>query len=58
MDAFFKYLLRRRWLVASIFFVLCLFGIYSWTRLSIDAYPDIADVTVHVVTQIPGLAAE
>ena len=58
MDAFFKYLLRRRWLIASIFFVLCLFGIYSWTRLSIDAYPDIADVTVHVVTQIPGLAAE
>lgn len=58
MDKFFKYLLRRRWLVAAIFLVLCFFGVYSWTRLSIDAYPDIADVTVHVVTQIPGLAAE
>ena len=58
MDRFYRFLLRRRWLVATIFFVLCLFGIYSWTRLSIDAYPDIADVTVHVVTQIPGLAAE
>jgi len=32
--------------------------IYSWTQLAIDAYPDIADVTVQVVTQVPGLAAE
>ncbi len=58
MDRFISFILRRRWLIAAIFFVLCLFGIYSWTRLSIDAYPDIADVTVHVVTQVPGLAAE
>ena len=34
------------------------FGVYSWTQLAIDAYPDIADVTVQVVTQVPGLAAE
>ena len=33
-------------------------GYYSWTQLAIDAYPDIADVTVQVVTQVPGLAAE
>lgn len=26
--------------------------------LAIDAYPDIADTTVQVVTQVPGLAAE
>ena len=58
MDRFITYILRRRWLIASVFLVLCLFGIYSWTRLSIDAYPDIADVTVQVVTQVPGLAAE
>ena len=58
MDRFISFILRRRWLIASVFVVLCLFGIYSWTRLSIDAYPDIADVTVQVVTQVPGLAAE
>src|SRR5690606_2535922 len=34
------------------------FGYYSWKQLSIEAYPDIADVTSQVVTQIPGLAAE
>ena len=33
-------------------------GVYSWSQLPIDAYPDIADVTVQVVTQVPGLAAE
>ena len=58
MDRFISYILKRRWLIASIFLVLCFFGVYSWTRLSIDAYPDIADVTVQVVTQVPGLAAE
>lgn len=58
MDRFIAYILRRRWLIAAIFLVVSLFGIYSWTRLSIDAYPDIADVTVQVVTQVPGLAAE
>ena len=50
--------LRRRWLVAVAFLLISAFGIYSWTRLSVDAYPDIADVTVQVVTQVPGLAAE
>ena len=58
MDRFIAYILRRRWLIAAIFLVVSLFGIYSWTRLSIDAYPDIADVTVQVVTQVPGLAAD
>ena len=32
--------------------------ILLWTKLSVEAYPDIADVTSQVVTQVPGLAAE
>jgi cobalt-zinc-cadmium resistance protein CzcA len=35
-----------------------IFGYYSWEQLAIEAYPDIADVTVQVITQVPGLAAE
>jgi cobalt-zinc-cadmium resistance protein CzcA len=58
MEKFFTYALKRRGLIAVIFLVVSFFGIYAWTRLSIDAYPDIADVTVQVVTQVPGLAAE
>lgn len=50
--------IRRRWLMATIFIIISLFGVYAWKQLAIDAYPDIADVTVQVVTQVPGLAAE
>lgn len=48
----------KRWLMLALFILLGFFGYYSWTRLSIEAYPDIADVTSQVVTQVPGLAAE
>ncbi|MCS7018816.1 MAG: CusA/CzcA family heavy metal efflux RND transporter [Bernardetiaceae bacterium] len=48
----------KRWLMLALFILLGCFGYYSWTRLSIEAYPDIADVTSQVVTQVPGLAAE
>ena len=45
-------------LMISIFSLLCLVGILAWNGLAIDAYPDISDTTVQVVTQVPGLAAE
>jgi len=50
--------IRKRWILLSVFLLTGIFGIYSWNQLSIEAYPDIADVTVQVVTQVPGLAAE
>lgn len=50
--------IQKRWLMASLFILLAFFGFFSWKHLSIEAYPDIADVTSQVVTQVPGLAAE
>ncbi|HEX4459581.1 MAG TPA: CusA/CzcA family heavy metal efflux RND transporter, partial [Polyangia bacterium] len=50
--------LHRRWLVLAIFALVGVFGYYSWTELSLEAYPDIADTTAQVVTQFPGHAAE
>ncbi|QIK58362.1 efflux RND transporter permease subunit [Dysgonomonas sp. HDW5A] len=50
--------IQKRWLIAALFVLLSVFGYYSWKQLSIEAYPDIADVTSQVVTQVPGLAAE
>lgn len=50
--------IEKRWVVAALFILLAFFGYYSWKQLSVEAYPDIADVTSQVVTQIPGLAAE
>ncbi len=45
-------------LMISIFALLCIVGVIAWNGLAIDAYPDISDTTVQVVTQVPGLAAE
>lgn len=50
--------IEKRWIIAALFVLLAFFGYYSWKQLSIEAYPDIADVTSQVVTQVPGLAAE
>lgn len=50
--------IHRRGLMFVFFIFLAVVGYYSWSQLAIDAYPDIADTTVQVVTQVPGLAAE
>jgi heavy metal efflux system protein len=53
-----KAVVQHRWIMVCLFILVGFFGVYSWNQLAIDAYPDIADVTVQVVTQVPGLAAE
>ncbi len=58
MDRLFRLFISRRLLIATCFVLVAAIGIYSWVRLPVDAYPDIADVTVQVVTQVSGLAAE
>lgn len=50
--------IQKRWVMVALFALIGFFGYYSWQQLSIEAYPDIADVTSQVVTQVPGLAAE
>jgi cobalt-zinc-cadmium resistance protein CzcA len=50
--------LRRRLLVVTSCVLIAALGIYSWHQLAIEAYPDIADTTSQVITQVPGLAAE
>lgn len=49
---------KRRGIVALIFLLATLYGAYCWTELPLEAYPDIADTTSQVVTQVNGLAAE
>ena len=56
MEKLMNTLISRRWLMSTIFALLSVVGYYSWHLLAIDAYPDIADVTVGVATQVPGLA--
>ena len=56
MEKLMNTLINRRWLMLTIFIILSSVGIYSWKQLAIDAYPDIADVSVGIATQVPGLA--
>jgi cobalt-zinc-cadmium resistance protein CzcA len=50
--------IRKHWMVVVVALGLAIFGWYSWMRLVVEAYPDIADVTAQVTTQATGLAAE
>ena len=58
MEKIMTFLIHRRWLMMTIFVTISIAGYYSWHLLAIDAYPDIAEITVSVVTQVPGLAVE
>jgi cobalt-zinc-cadmium resistance protein CzcA len=50
--------LQRRGIVWLVFVFVALYGAWSWKQLPIEAYPDIADVSSQIVTQVPGLGAE
>lgn len=50
--------LRNRWLVLGATLVLIAWGVVSFRALPIEAYPDVADNYVQVITQWPGRSAE
>jgi len=50
--------LRQRFLVAFLALVLAAAGIWSFSRLPVDAYPDLSPPMVEIITQWPGKAAE
>src|SRR5579859_6687375 len=52
------YALNNRILVLAMAVVLFVWGIISFHRLPVEAYPDVANVWVQVITQWPGRAAE
>ena len=50
--------LHHRFVTVALALLLTAGGLLSWTRLPIEAYPDVGDVTVEVITLWPGHAAE
>ena len=50
--------MQQRFLVALGSLVLMVAGAWSFSRLPIDAYPDLAPPMVQIITQWPGHAAE
>ncbi|HTC63203.1 MAG TPA: CusA/CzcA family heavy metal efflux RND transporter [Candidatus Saccharimonadales bacterium] len=50
--------LNNRFIVLSVALVLFVWGVISFKRLPVEAYPDVANTWVQVITQWPGRAAE
>jgi len=50
--------LRNRWLVLGSVVVLTVWGIISFRNLPVEAYPDVANNYVQIITQWPGRSAE
>src|ERR1700756_4828158 len=50
--------LHQRFIILALAVLLTISGIVSFHRLPIEAYPDVADVEVDVITLWPGHAAE
>src|SRR6202789_1074159 len=50
--------LNKRWLVLGFAVMLFVWGIVSFHNLPVEAYPDVANNYVQVITQWPGRAAE
>ena len=58
IDRFIATCCQRRGIVWLVLLFVAAYGVYCWKQLPIEAYPDIADVTSQIVTQVPGLGAE
>jgi len=54
---FTEFLLRRRILVLSLTVILAIGGVIAWTRLPIDAFPDVTNVQVMILAEAPGFSA-
>ena len=50
--------LRKRLVAIVVAILATVLGYYSWTKMAVEAYPEIGDVTAQVTTQAPGLASE
>lgn len=57
MRAFIEFLLRRRILVLALTGILVVGGMIAWTRLPIDAFPDVTNVQVMILAEAPGFSA-
>jgi heavy metal efflux system protein len=58
IHAFVDYSLHNRWLVLAVGILLLGWGAISFKNLPVEAYPDVANNYVQVITQWPGRAGE
>src|ERR1700691_2587523 len=58
IEKFVDFALKNRFLVLAVGMVLFIWGAISFHNLPVDAYPDVADNYVNIITQWPGHSAE
>jgi heavy metal efflux system protein len=57
MTTFFEWLVTRRWAVLSVAALTVIGGFVAWSRLPIDAFPDVTNIQVMVLSKAVGLSA-
>jgi len=58
IDRIIEFCLHRWVLLLGVTVLVASYGWFAWTQLTVEAYPELADVLAQVTTQVPGLAAE
>lgn len=58
MNSLLSYLLAKRQLVIVLWLIFMAGGVISFQYLPLEAFPDVANMQVRVITQVPGKAAE
>src|ERR1043166_1194968 len=58
LDKLITFALRQRVFVIALALALAVSGWYAWRNLPVEAFPDVQDVQVQVITQVPGQAPE
>src|SRR5579864_3314652 len=58
IHALIDFALNNRFLVLAASILLLIWGVFSFHRLPVEAYPDVANNYVRITTQWPGRAAE
>ncbi len=57
MDKLIAWILRNHFLVLILTGILLILGVIAWKRLPIDAFPDVSNTQVMILSKSPGLAA-
>jgi cobalt-zinc-cadmium resistance protein CzcA len=57
MTSFFGWIVARQWAVLSVAGLIVVGGLVAWTQLPIDAFPDVTNIQVMVLSKAAGLSA-
>src|SRR6187397_2234620 len=58
LDRLITFALKQRVFMLALALALAIAGAYAWRNLPVEAFPDVQDVQVQIITQVPGQAPE